>query len=180
MQNNSWLAHHGVKGQKWGVRRYQNDDGSLTALGRQRYGGQKIYRSTTVRKLLAPELRDKYSLSKLQEHSARKHAQKQRAYADKLRSKTGNVDKLAEYDAQKAEKKHEAISARNANRKAYAQRASTEKLFIQNYLLTSVGGNMYREARSRGESYVDTAVELTIPYYQLYKNKQAYGKAIMV
>lgn len=31
------LAHHGVKGQKWGIRRYQNKDGSLTAEGRSRY-----------------------------------------------------------------------------------------------------------------------------------------------
>ena len=31
------LAHHGIKGQKWGVRRYQNDDGSLTSAGRLRY-----------------------------------------------------------------------------------------------------------------------------------------------
>lgn len=33
----SYLAHHGVKGQKWGVRRYQNDDGTLTAEGKARY-----------------------------------------------------------------------------------------------------------------------------------------------
>lgn len=32
------LRHHGIKGQKWGVRRYQNYDGSLTAAGRKRYG----------------------------------------------------------------------------------------------------------------------------------------------
>lgn len=32
------LAHHGIKGQKWGVRRFQNTDGSLTAAGKQRYG----------------------------------------------------------------------------------------------------------------------------------------------
>lgn len=32
------LYHHGIKGMKWGRRLYQNKDGSLTALGRKRYG----------------------------------------------------------------------------------------------------------------------------------------------
>ena len=36
--NNSLsLAHHGIKGQRWGVRRYQSADGSLTAAGKKRY-----------------------------------------------------------------------------------------------------------------------------------------------
>lgn len=32
------LMHHGIKGQKWGSRRYQNEDGTLTPLGYERYG----------------------------------------------------------------------------------------------------------------------------------------------
>ena len=34
--NPSAIYHHGVKGQRWGVRRYQNPDGTLTDLGRKR------------------------------------------------------------------------------------------------------------------------------------------------
>lgn len=33
---NMYLLHHGIKGQRWGVRRYQNPDGSLTPAGRRR------------------------------------------------------------------------------------------------------------------------------------------------
>lgn len=35
-ENSNELQHHGVKGQKWGVRRYQNKDGSLTPAGEKR------------------------------------------------------------------------------------------------------------------------------------------------
>ena len=34
---NNDLQHHGIKGQKWGVRRFQNKDGDLTPAGRKRY-----------------------------------------------------------------------------------------------------------------------------------------------
>lgn len=35
------IMHHGILGQKWGVRRYQNKDGSLTAAGKKRVGQLK-------------------------------------------------------------------------------------------------------------------------------------------
>ncbi len=33
----NYLAHHGIQGQKWGVRRYQNPDGTFTEEGKKRY-----------------------------------------------------------------------------------------------------------------------------------------------
>lgn len=41
---NNELYHHGIKGQKWGVRRYQNKDGSLTSEGKKRL----MYRQRTI------------------------------------------------------------------------------------------------------------------------------------
>ena len=37
VNNETYLEHHGIKGQKWGIRRYQNPDGSLTEAGKKRY-----------------------------------------------------------------------------------------------------------------------------------------------
>ena len=36
------LKHYGIKGMKWGVRRFQNSDGSLTADGKKRYSGDNL------------------------------------------------------------------------------------------------------------------------------------------
>ena len=43
-----YLEHHGILGMKWGVRRYQNKDGSLTAAGRRRVEKlEKEYKKVT-------------------------------------------------------------------------------------------------------------------------------------
>ena len=36
LRSDDYVEHHGIKGQKWGVRRFQNKDGTLTALGKQK------------------------------------------------------------------------------------------------------------------------------------------------
>ena len=51
--------HHGIKGMKWGVRKYQNKDGSLTPAGKKRYS--QLYLKY-VEKAAADEERAKFGL----------------------------------------------------------------------------------------------------------------------
>lgn len=45
--NNNYLSHAGIKGMRWGVRRYQNKDGSLTPAGRKRYADADVHEDYT-------------------------------------------------------------------------------------------------------------------------------------
>ena len=53
--DNNYLAHYGIIGMRWGVRRYQNKDGSLTAEGRRRAGiksDSPRHKPTSAKKLV--------------------------------------------------------------------------------------------------------------------------------
>jgi hypothetical protein len=56
------LYHHGIKGQKWGVRRYQNPDGSLTEAGQKRYNkGVKILEKKYKREYMRDTRKERLS-----------------------------------------------------------------------------------------------------------------------
>ena len=44
------LYHHGIKGQKWGIRRFQNEDGSYTEAGLKRYGARNDRQANALAK----------------------------------------------------------------------------------------------------------------------------------
>ena len=54
------LYHHGIKGQKWGIRRYQNEDGSLTEAGKKRYLVSDIKSASEINKMTDKEKMDAY------------------------------------------------------------------------------------------------------------------------
>ena len=76
METNT-LQHHGILGQKWGVRRFQNKDGTLTSAGRKRLAKlesetEKLKGSTTkthtksISEMSDDELRQKIARRKLE------------------------------------------------------------------------------------------------------------------
>ena len=48
----NYISHHGIKGQHWGIRRYQNEDGTYTAEGKARRSG---YEKQMVSRILKDE-----------------------------------------------------------------------------------------------------------------------------
>lgn len=86
--NEEFIEHYGVKGQRRGVRRYQNEDGSLTSLGRQHYGigtwlkkrfspAEKGYRMAKKQKEIDAKIKYQQSVNQLKELKNQEKYQKQ-------------------------------------------------------------------------------------------------------
>lgn len=93
-----YIAHSGTKGMKWGIRKYQNEDGSLTEAGKERYG--KTSSKTTAHER---ELIRQYEMKKNMPASAYEQVKRNHNYSryssdkywtkdqeDTLRSSGGN------------------------------------------------------------------------------------------
>ena len=91
----TYLAHHGILGQKWGIRRFQNKDGSLTNAGEKRYGGDKgkdpRHKPTSARKLA------KQRIANLEKARQAKAAKKEFEEGKKKALETGTAADILKY-----------------------------------------------------------------------------------
>lgn len=94
-----YLAHHGILGMKWGVRRYQNKDGTLTEAGKKRY---RMDADGNIKKMSASERQEASLKAKQRELALTKarQARAEKAEYNKKKAeaiKSGDASKIAKY-----------------------------------------------------------------------------------
>lgn len=102
-----YLAHHGIKGQEWYHRRYQNYDGSYTEAGRLRYG---IGKSRTLKN----NVQRRKSAEKMIKYSNKANKLQKKANTARVKNPNANVvkreQKAEAYRQKQYEKAHELVS----------------------------------------------------------------------
>ena len=97
-----YLAHHGIKGQRWGIRRFQREDGSLTFAGRKRYNDD----TSDVKKRAEKTNRD-YNPAAMNSKTKKSN---HRLKLEKIYLEKGLTQKDAELQAYKREKTEKALA----------------------------------------------------------------------
>lgn len=110
---NTVLVHHGIRGMKWGVRRYQNKDGSLTPVGKKKYNAE-MAKLKEEAKVLKNKQATQAKLDKLDAMKQKVQAMKDAEKNEKLESKK---IKQAEKDEVKKNKQAEKDELKKAKEK---------------------------------------------------------------
>lgn len=94
VQEEDYLEHHGIKGMHWGIRRYQNADGSLTEEGKRRYDVKEAKIKAKAEKAVA----------KAQLKSAKLSVKAEKLAAKNLKRATKEQEKLMKMELKRLKK----------------------------------------------------------------------------
>lgn len=121
-QTQDELYHHGVIGQKWGQRRYQNEDGSLTEEGRRHRG----YKTTSSSKNTKKGLSAIFTSKKGTKVKVKNNSKKEDTQSNKIKpSKENNYFNGKKTDAKAVQKDIGSMSTQDIEN--YIRRINTEK-----------------------------------------------------
>lgn len=84
------LIHYGILGMKWGVRRYQNKDGSLTSAGKKRYGNNDDIKDSPQKNTEEPK---KKSVKDMSDEELRREVNRMQLEQNYLRMTGQNIEK---------------------------------------------------------------------------------------
>lgn len=183
------LQHYGVKGQKWGQRRYQNEDGSLTPEGLERIRSLKEYGGRGVQNVAEPGVtREQRLMRKIKNAQAKGRLNRKARLEKKL-----EAQQKANDDTKKWVKEHEDQinrTERHIGKPSLVKQRNFkvgERSFQNEYRLSNGESQkrslrLYNKSRARGASVTRAFVETYIPGGMLLRaigNKRKYGKALV-
>lgn len=146
------LQHHGIRGMKWGVRRYQNTDGSLTPAGRKRYSDYDGGKDSPVRKTIPVGGGNRKSSSVEDYQNAIKRTKSVGEGIDNVRKFNDDVKRIKDPAMEKRIRKStEQLSDKELQQ--LVQRLNME----DNYTRMM----MHREHLKQGEDYVNRALDIS-------------------
>lgn len=176
----NYLEHHGIKGQKWGIRRYQNSDGTLTEAGKKRYQTDSIkselkdrYKSRSLGGDVDPY--DDYSAPKSFNDNQKKQFREADIggrFYDRQFEKAGGVDKWD--DLRNTINNHD-VEAKRLNSKLFKGKKTKEKIAEHERLkkeATEIADRYFDESMAEVYAYADSFSDKDVS--NMLKNKLAY------
>lgn len=148
--NNTELIHTGVKGMKWGVRRYQNKDGSLTPLGKKRYA-KELAKLEAEKKRVRQQEQTAKKLKKLDD------MQKDLDERKKALKPDDAPDSAKQQKAQPAPQKRKLSELSNEEIQAKIDRMNLEKRYRE--LANTPITNVPKKEVSKGQRFVMEVLE---------------------
>lgn len=150
--DNDFLVHYGISGQKWGVRRFQNEDRTLTEEGKKRYNKEK---------------RDEKRAKKKAEKKARKEA-REAAMPESIKWKAKEARYLDDAELNRRnnrlqrEQQYRQLTASRKSRFMKAFGKNLNKILIASLVGASAAamGKHYKELLGIGEEFIKDVVHM--------------------
>ena len=149
------LQHHGIKGQKWGVRRFQNKDGSLTPAGRKRYDDGDGRRTESVT---------------IDGQTFKVYGRNNKQYADKVAKKAKGMGAEVSRESKVKEKKTKTYKIPE---KKSLHRLKLEEKYMKNGM-TREEAEQAAAKRIRTEKFVAAAAVVTVASAVAYAKYKGY------